>query len=308
MEFVLVVGGLVALYFGAEWLLKGAISLAKMLGMPTLLVSLVIVGFGTSMPELLVSVSAALSGSPAIALGNVVGSSTANILLILGVGALIYPMHKWDGSAPINVLIMTGVALLTLLFVQFDVIGRLPGLIMLALLSLYLFWSYKKGRADGESAVSEEVLEPVAPLKITIPQVIGGLIVLFAGAEMLVRGATSIARDFGISEAVIGLTVVAVGTSLPELATAAIAAFRRNPDIAIGNVIGSNIFNILGILGVTVVIHPISVDRHFAYFDVPVMVAASLAFTALLYFGKPIGRLVGGTLVASYAVYTALLF
>ncbi|MEJ2003275.1 MAG: calcium/sodium antiporter [Maritimibacter sp.] len=308
MDFLLVVGGLVALYFGAEWLLKGAVSLSKMFGMPTLLVSLVIVGFGTSLPELLVSLRAAYSGAPAIALGNVVGSSTANILLIIGVGALIYPMHKWDGSAPRNVLVMTAVSLLTLLLVQYDYIGRMAGFIMLAMLAIYLFWSYRRGRAEGNSAISDEVLEPIEPLKLSIPQVVGGLVVLFAGAEMLIRGATSIARDFGISEAVIGLTVVAIGTSLPELATAAIAAFKRNPDIAIGNVIGSNIFNILGILGTTVLIHPIEVDRHFAYFDVPVMVAASFVFAALLYFGKPIARFIGGALVGSYAVYIALLF
>lgn len=308
MDFIFVAGGLLALYFGAEWLLKGAVSLAKMLGMPTLLVSLVVVGFGTSLPELLVSVRAALSGAPAIALGNVVGSSTANILLILGVGALIYPMQKWDGSAPRNVVVMLGVALLTLLLVQFDEIGRVAGMLMLTLLAAYLVWSYSKSREEGVDGISEEALEPVQPLKISLPQIIGGLIVLFAGAELLIRGATSIARDFGISDAVIGLTVVAVGTSLPELATAAIAAFRRNPDIAIGNVIGSNIFNILGILGATVIIHPISVNRHFAYFDVPVMVAASLGFAALLFLGKPIGKLAGGILVGSYAIYTAMLF
>ncbi len=308
MDFLLVAGGLLALYFGAEWLLKGSVSLAKMLGMPTLLVSLVIVGFGTSVPELLVSVRAALSGAPAIALGNVVGSSTANILLIIGTGALIFPMHKWDGSAPRNVLIMLAVALLSLLLVQYDEIGRVAGIVMLAMLALYLFWSYRKGRAEGGTVIAEEVLEPVEPLKVSIPQVLGGLVVLFVGAEMLIRGATSIARDFGISDAVIGLTVVAIGTSLPELATAALAAFRRNPDIAIGNVIGSNIFNILGILGTTVLIHPIGVDPHFGRFDVPVMVAASLAFTVLLIMGKPIGRLAGATLVGCYAVYMALLF
>lgn len=308
MDFIFIAAGLVALYFGAEWLLKGAISLAKMLGMPTLLVSLVIVGFGTSMPELLVSVRAALTGSPDIALGNVVGSSTANILLIIGIGALIYPMSKWDGGAPRNVVIMTAVALLTLLLVQFDTIGRIAGLIMLALLALYLASSYRQGKREPAMEVHGEASEPVEPLKISLPQIIGGLVVLFAGAELLVRGATALARDFGISEAVIGLTVVAVGTSLPELATTAMAAFRRNPDIAIGNVIGSNIFNILGILGVTAIIAPVGVASHFAIFDVPVMVASSVVFAALLFLGKPIGRVAGALLVAAYAAYTLALF
>ncbi len=308
MDYVFILGGLVALYFGAEWLLKGSVSLAKMLGMPTLLVSLVIVGFGTSMPELLVSVRAALTGSPDIALGNVVGSSTANILLIIGTGALIYPMKKWDGSAPRNVMVMAAVSLLTLLLVQYDEIGRMAGAVMLGFLTLYLTWSYRQGRAEGNGSISEEVLEPVEPLKLSLGQVAGGLVILLIGAELLVRGASSLAREFGISEAVIGLTIVAIGTSLPELATAAIAAYRRNPDVAIGNVIGSNIFNILGILGTTAAISPVAVGPHFPTIDVPVMVAASAVFTALLIVGRPIGRIIGALLVTSYVAYIALLF
>lgn len=308
MEFALIVGGLVALYFGAEWLLKGAVSLARMLGMPTLLVSLVVVGFGTSMPELLVSVRAALSGAPDIALGNVIGSSTANILLIIGTGALIYPMHKWDGGAPRNVLVMTAVAIFTVLLVQFSTVTRTAGLLMLAFLAVYLWLSYRKGMSEPSVEIRGEASELVEPLTRSIPQVVGGLLVLFAGADMLIRGATTMARDFGISEAVIGLTVVAIGTSLPELATSAMAAFRRNPDIAIGNVIGSNIFNILGILGTTAVIEPVGVASHFATFDAPVMLAASVAFAGFLLLNRPISRVAGALLILSYAVYTALLF
>jgi cation:H+ antiporter len=308
MDFLLVAGGLIALYFGAEWLLKGSISLAQRLGLPTLIVSLVIVGFGTSMPELLVSIRAALSNAPDIALGNVVGSNIANVLLIIGASALICPMRSWDGGARKNAVIMVAISALLLLLVQLDTIGRLAGALMVGLLAIYLIWSYRNGQSGGSDEEASLEATPISPLKVTLPQIIGGLAVLFIGAELLIRGATSLARDFGISEAVIGLTVVAIGTSLPELATSIIAALRKTPDVAIGNVIGSNIFNILGILGVTAAVKPIGVSDQFAVFDVPVMLTTALVFVGLLFLGKPIGRLAGGALILAYVGYTALLF
>ncbi|MGR6466131.1 calcium/sodium antiporter [Rhizobium sp. PAMB 3182] len=306
MDFFLIAGGLVGLYFGAEWLLGGAVRIAARLGLPHLIVSLVIVGFGTSMPELLVSLRAAFAGAPDLALGNVIGSNTANILLIIGVSAAIFPMRQWDSNVRHDAIVMVLAALLVLVAVQFEYIGRLTGLIMLILLGAYLFHAYRRGRdAPNESEIDIE--SAGQRMWLSVVMVVAGLALLFGGAEMLIRGATSIARDYGVSEAVIGLTVVALGTSLPELATSVIAALKRHSDIAIGNIVGSCIFNVLCILGITAVIQPIGVASQFATFDAPVMLAATIAFAALLIFAKEIGRKAAYAMLAGYAVYIALL-
>lgn len=304
LDYLLVIGGLVGLYFGAEWLLRGAIALAQKLGIPTLIVSLVIVGFGTSMPELLVSVRAALSGSSDIALGNVVGSNTANILLIIGVCGLIFPITHWDKGVKRDTYVMIGAAVLLLGLVQFDVIGRLAGLLMTAALLAYVGYAYIQGKGSVEAIDAEDVKHEVLSGGFMTVLILGGLVTLFVGAELLVRGATSIARDFGISEAVIGLTVVAVGTSLPELATGIMSAVRKHSDIMIGNIVGSNIFNILFILGVTSIIQPISVAPRFGSFDVPVMLAVTIGFAALLLTHLGVRRIVAGAMLAGYGAYT----
>ncbi|GEO84534.1 MULTISPECIES: calcium/sodium antiporter [Alphaproteobacteria] len=306
MDYLLVAGGLVGLYFGAEWLLRGAIALAERMAIPTMLVSLVIVGFGTSVPELLVSVRAAMSGSSDISLGNVVGSNTANILLIVAVSALIHPITVWDKGVKRDSFIMMGSAVLLLALVQFDAINRVSGLFMIALLLAYIGYAYIRGLGAGErpeESLSHEQLSKV----LTGTLIAGGLATLFVGAELLVRGATSLAREFGVSEAVIGLTVVAVGTSLPELATGVMSALRRHSDIMIGNVVGSNIFNVLFILGATAIIQPISVDPRFANFDVPVMLAVTLGFAALLLTHAGVKRLTAATMLLIYAGYNVAL-
>ncbi|MBR0556156.1 calcium/sodium antiporter [Ciceribacter sp. L1K23] len=303
MDYVLVLGGLVGLYFGAEWLLRGAIALAQKLGLPTLIVSLVIVGFGTSMPELLVSVRAALSGSSDIAIGNVVGSNTANILLIIGACAMIFPITHWDKGVKRDTYVMIGASLLLLGLVQFGEIGRIVGLAMVAVLAAYLGYAYVQGKGAADEDVRHETLGPGFMALL----ILGGLATLFVGAELLVRGATSLARDFGVSEAVIGLTVVAVGTSLPELATGVMSALRKHSDIMIGNIVGSNIFNILFILGVTSVIQPIGVDPRFGMFDVPVMLVVTLGFAALLLTHVGVKRLVAAAMLVLYGAYTVAL-
>lgn len=307
MDYLLVLGGLVGLYFGAEWLLRGAIALAQRLAIPTLIVSLVIVGFGTSMPELLVSARAALSGSSDIAIGNVVGSNTANILLIIGACALIFPITHWDRGVKRDTYVMIGAAVLLLGLVQFDVIGRLAGLLMTAALFGYVAYAYIQGKGSADREPEQEVKHEVLGGAMMSLLILGGLATLFAGAELLVRGATSLARDVGISEAVIGLTVVAVGTSLPELATGIMSAVRRHSDIMIGNIVGSNIFNILFILGVTAMLQPISVDPRFGSFDVPIMLAVTVAFAALLLGNLGVRRIVAGLMLIVYAGYTVML-
>jgi len=302
----LVAVGLVALFAGGEWLVRGAVALAARLGLPTLIISLTVVGFGTSMPELLVSLRAALAGQADIALGNVVGSNTANILLIIGLSALVTPMTNWDNSVKRDAIVMVGAAIVTLALVQFGQIGLTSGLLMVAFLAAYLAFSYVAGKKAGDKGEFEEIPN-ISGLWTAIYLVLG-LAVLFGGAEALVRGATGMARVFGISEAVIGLTVVAIGTSLPELATSLVAAFRRHSDIAIGNIVGSNIFNIFGILGVTAMVTPIGVAKNFAGFDVPVMLGASLVFAVMLVAGNTIGRLFAMLLLAAYGTYLAALF
>lgn len=304
MDYILVIGGLVGLYYGAEWLLRGAIALAQKLGIPTLIVSLVIVGFGTSMPELLVSVRAALSGSSDIALGNVVGSNAANILLIIGVCGLIFPITHWDKGVKRDTYVMIGAAVLLLGLVQFDAIGRLAALLMTAVLLAYVGYAYVQGKGSVDPIGEEDVKHETLGGAFMALLILGGLATLFVGAELLVRGATSIARDFGISEAVIGLTVVAVGTSLPELATGIMSAVRKHSDIMIGNIVGSNIFNILFILGVTSLIQPISVDPRFGSFDVPVMLAVTIGFAALLLTHVGVRRIVAGAMLGLYGAYT----
>jgi cation:H+ antiporter len=316
IDIALVLASLAALFFGGEWLVRGAIALAMRIGLSPLVISLTVVGFGTSTPELLVSMRAAIAGQSDIALGNVVGSNTANILLIIGLSALIAPMRNWDATVKRDAYVMLAVAVITLGLVQLSVIGRLAGLIMLGALAAYLATAYLVGRRTHSDAASahDASLAPAGPSIPALPGIATaglltvGLALLFVGAEMLVRGATGLARDAGISEAVIGLTIVAVGTSLPELATSLVAAFRRHSDVAIGNVVGSNIFNILGILGITAIVTPVGVGANFAQFDVPVMLVATLVFAGLLLFGKSIGRVTALALLGAYAVYTVTLF
>lgn len=312
-DLVLVAAGLVLLFVGGEGLVRGSVSIAERLGISKLLIGLVIVGFGTSTPELLVSVNAAIDGVPEIALGNVVGSNIANILLIVGVAALITPVLGWDRTAVRESLVMAGVSVLALVLVQGDVISRFAGIAMLAILGTYLFSSYvMEKRSRGAKAYSEEADEfadtPISNPWLSLGLVIGGIVALMFGADMLVEGAVNIARDFGVPDAVIGLSLVAIGTSLPELATAIVAALKRHSDVVLGNVIGSNIFNILAILGVTVVIQPIDVSARFSTIDAPLMLGASLLLVALLFAAPKIGRAWGGAMLASYVGYMIFLF
>jgi cation:H+ antiporter len=304
LDYLFVAGGLVGLYFGAEWLLRGAIAVAQKLAIPTLIVSLVIVGFGTSMPELLVSVRAALTGSSDIALGNVVGSNTANILLIIGACALIFPITHWDKGVKRDTYVMIGAAVLLLGLVQFTSIGRIAGLLMVIALIAYIGYAYVQGKSSMEELADDEVKHETLSGGFMALLILGGLATLFVGAELLVRGATNLARDFGVSEAVIGLTVVAVGTSLPELATGIMSALRKHSDIMIGNIVGSNIFNILFILGVTSVLQPIAVAPRFGEFDVPVMLGVTIGFAFLLLSHLGVRRLTAGAMLVAYVGYT----
>ncbi|MDF1607240.1 calcium/sodium antiporter [Hoeflea sp. YIM 152468] len=306
LQFLALAAGLALLTGGAEYLVRGAISLANRLGMPPLLIGLTVVGFGTSMPELLVSLQAALSGSPAIAVGNVVGSNTANILLILGVAAMISPIAARIPNLNRDLVMMLMAALVILGLGYWGVATFWSGLAMFAALVGYLAWVTHSDRQRMTEEEAELALK-IAGWKEAL-FIVGGLAALFLGADMLIDAATVIARSFGISEAVIGLTIVAIGTSLPELATSVVAAFRRHAEVALGNVVGSNIFNILGTLGITAMVVPVPIEHSMASFDIPFMLAVSVALIALVLIAGRISRGAGIAMVALYASYIIWLF
>ena len=300
VDYLYILTGLVGLFLGGESLVRGSVSIAQQMSISPLVIGLTVVGFGTSTPELLVSVQAALRGVPDIAVGNIVGSNIANILLIVGLTALVWPIRVAAASVRRDVAFMIGSAVLLVPLFALGEIGRAAGLTLVAGLLFYLGWTFAASRQDKAEENGD-----VAPtsLVVSLLWVAFGLVALLFGARFLVEGAVSLARGFGVSEAFIGLTIVAVGTSLPELATSLVAAFRRQSDIAIGNVIGSNIFNVLGILGATALIAPIAVAGRFLTFDLPVMIAVSLVLIGLLLTRPQIGRGAGALMLLGYAVY-----
>lgn len=311
---LLVAGGLVLLALGGELLVRGAVGMAARLGISPLLAGLTIVGFGTSAPELATSVQAALAGSPGIAVGNVVGSNIANILLILGLSALILPLSVNPASFQRDSIALGGSALLATGAVLLGVIGPLVGIVLLACLVGYLWWAYKSESAapcpEGERH-EHEAADVAVPPK-TGPLVLGAMIVAglaaaIFGAGWLVDGAVVLASAAGVSEAVIGLTVVAIGTSLPELIACIVAVLRKHEDVALGNVVGSNIYNLCGILGVTSIIQPIEVPAEIAAFDIWVMLGVTALLIVQLRSGWRLSRIEGALLVALYAGYSLLL-
>ena len=311
---LLLVFGLALLTVGGEALIRGALAAARRLGVSPLLSGLLIVGFGTSMPELVVSVDAALSQRPDIAIGNVVGSNICNILLILGLSALLAPMTVQPLALRRDAVTMVAVTVAFILLAGAGKLGRLDAVLFLAGLTAYLLWAYRTETAHdvpaGElhRAESEELtVLPGSPLFI-IAAIAGGLALLVGGSRMLIIGAVGIAESLGLSEAVIGLTLVAVGTSLPELTISVIAALRRHADVAVGNVLGSNIFNVLGILGVSALVQPLPVNARILQFDQWVMLASAVLLIVFLYTGRRLSRREGGVLLLGYGAYLGLCF
>ena len=300
MDYIYVIAVLIGLFFGGEALVRGSVGIARRMAIPPLLIGLTVVGFGTSTPELLVSVDAALRGAPDIAIGNIVGSNIANMLLIVGVTCLVWPIAVSGSTLRRDTAVMViGVLALVPIFAIGEM-GRFAGGLLVTGLASYLIWAYLQ---PGDAALEDIDAQPPVSAWVSVLWVVGGLAVLMFGARFLVDGSVSIARGFGVSEAFIGLTIVAVGTSLPELSTSVIAAFRRQSEIAIGNIVGSNIFNVLGILGITALIKPIPVADRFLNFDLPIMIMVSFILTILLLTRPVIGRKVGLAGLAGYAVY-----
>ncbi len=303
VDMMLVLGGLVALVVGGDLLVRGAVAVALRAGLSPFVIGVTLVGFGTSVPELMTSLIAAFEGLPGIALGNVVGSNIANILLILGLSAVIAALPgeaflRRDG------LVMLAVTGLCATLMWTGTVGRLAGVVCLAVLAVYLTLTLRSGQSTTPE-VGQDV--PPPPVWRGAGLFLAGLIGVMFGARFLVDGASDIARAFAVSDAVIGLTIVAVGTSLPELVTSVIAARKGQGEIAIGNVIGSNIFNVLGILGITAVVHPLSVPPEMLGLTLWVFLAAALAPAAVLVLRGRLALGAGVGFVAAYVAYTLAL-
>ncbi|MCS7058951.1 MAG: calcium/sodium antiporter [Meiothermus sp.] len=306
LNLLLIALGVVLLYFGGEALVKNAVVLARSWGVSTMVVGLTVVAFGTSSPELAASLAAALSGSPAIALGNVVGSNILNILLILGLTALIQPIRTQALFIKREMPILIGTTALLFPMVYFDgQIGRGEGILLLLLLGLYIWFLFRDGEesAEVQQEFDQEYGRPSQASWKSYLGVVLGLVLLGVGARVLTKGSVALAQALGVPELVIGLTVVALGTSLPEVAASITAALRHEPDIALGNIVGSNIFNILGILGATASVAPISLPWESVARDAWVMLGASLLLWPFLATGLRLGRREGGVFLGLYALY-----
>ncbi|MCP3129502.1 calcium/sodium antiporter [Shewanella sp. KJ2020] len=300
-----IIGGFIILTLGAEALVRGASSIALRLGITPLVIGLTIVAFGTSAPELAVSVKSALAGNSGIALGNVIGSNIVNIGLILAITALIRPIEVQSQMVKRDIPLMILASMLFWGLLLDGELSLIDGAVLLSLMVGYLVFSYisSKNTTDADGEVIEE--GPKNPL-LSMLFIAVGIGMLVGGGILFVDGAVDLAKVFGVSEVIIGLTIVAIGTSMPELVTSVIAAFKGQSDIAIGNIVGSNVFNILGILGVTAIVHPVSA-LGFQPLDFIVMLALAIVVLPFAWSGYKIGRRRGAVLLFSYIGYTSYL-
>ena len=309
---IYLVVGFVLLVWSADRLVAGASALARNFGISALVVGVTIVGFGTSAPEMVVSALASLEGNPSLAIGNALGSNIANIGLILGLTGLIYPMAVERAAVRREIPLLAAVTLLTAILMIDGAFSRLDGIILAAGLAGFLFSMLLRGRSSASmDAATEALLSEISeamPTRKAVLWTVVGLIVLPLSAQLLVDGAVGLAGLMGVSDAVIGLTVVALGTSLPELAAAVASALRKEDDLCIGNILGSNLFNLLGVLGIAALIHPMTIEPILIQRDLPVMAGIFLALAAMGYFFGRIGRLGAAFLLLSYVVYQIVVF
>lgn len=294
--------GIALLMVGGDALVRGAIALGLKIGLSATLISMTVVAFGTSAPELVISVEAAITGSPDIALGNVVGSNIANTLLIVGVPALILSLDTRGKELRRSYTLMLAATIVFSAFALTGFISRFAGIVLLACLVAVLYYSYKKSLQEGGETLEED---PLKSWKI-VAILIFGIAALPLGAHLLIEGARGVALHFGLSEAAIGLTVVALGTSLPELAASTAAAWRGRTDVALGNVIGSNMLNLLLVIGTTAAISPLVVSETFLTVDIPLMIIITLMLAPFLIWHIRIGKRAGLILIACYAAFSVL--
>ena len=308
-EFGFAILGLVILLLAGDILVKGAVNLALRFGIPALIVSLTVVAFGTSAPELLISVQSVIEGVPGLALGNVVGSNTANILMVLGIPALIAGLDRASDTRR-DYLMMMGASLVFVILCFMGPLQLWHALVLLAIFAIIMAFTVRTALAHRKADDDDDDLDEADPdmegWKIGLFLVLG-IAGLPIGASVLIDSATEIAATYGVSDEIIGLTLVAVGTSLPELATTVMAAFRRQTDVALGNVIGSNLFNLVLIMGIAGLFGTIPVDRDFLVLDLWVMLAASAVLAPFVFLRLPMGRLTGLAFSALYAGYIVVL-
>lgn len=308
--------GLLGLIFGGEFLVRGATRLAATLGIPSIIIGLTVVAFGTSAPELAVSLQAAFKGSADIAIANVVGSNIFNTLGILGLSALISPLLVHSQMIKREIPFMIAISILLWLFSYNNILSSFEGITLITILAIYLFWlvreALEKKKEDRElqQESEQEFSTNDKSTKTTLISAvlfITGLVIIMIGADKLVMGASDLARSLGVSDAVIGLTIVSIGTSLPEIVASAIATYKGERDIAIGNVIGSNIFNILCILGITTTVQELNISDTLVRIDIPFMIGVSLLTLGFFKRGLKLSRKVGVFYILLYTAYTVFL-
>ncbi|MGD2154462.1 MAG: calcium/sodium antiporter [Gemmatimonadales bacterium] len=313
MDYIQFFGGLIYLLMGGDLLVRGAVALARRAQVTPLMVALTVVSFGTSVPELVVTIQAVLAGYPGMAIGNVVGSNIANVLLVAGAPAVVYPLICDRVVERRNAAIMLVVSVVFYALCLLGDLDRLAGVILLlglALLTGYTVWSARRDRLQiAAPPAMEWVLGLPSRTWMIVLFIVIGAAALPVGGWLMVGAAIEVSMRFGVSEAFIGLTVVAVGTSLPELATAFVAVFRRETEVAVGTLTGSCVFNIVGIMGLAALVSPspIPVPIGFSSLDLPVMLAAALALTFLVWYRRVIGRVAGIAMVAGYVAYLVVL-
>ncbi len=295
--------GTILLYYGAEWIVKSSVSLAEKFRLSPLVVGLTVVAFGTSLPELVVSLKAAISGSSTIAIGNVIGSNVANVGLVLGLSSLIFPVTIHFERSRRDLFIYLGVTVIFIYFIMNGLISRGEGVILFVGIVAYTWMciSHPSGRV-------ESVESTTSSMKIVLAIFFLGCIALYFGSNYFVEGAIGIATKLGVSKAVIGMSVVAFGTSLPELATSVIAAFRKESAISVGNIVGSNLFNILSVLGIVAIIHPLDSPTNILNLEIPFMVGYGLVLIPLGLMKQPISRISSIGLITGYVLFILLLF
>ncbi len=316
MAYLFLILGLATLIVGGEFLVNGAVGIAKKAHISSLVIGMTVISFGTSAPELIVSIKAALSGNPEIAIGNVIGSNIANLALVLGITVIIFPIVVDRNSKIIDWPMMMLASILFFVFALYFgdgyVITRIEGVILFTILLSFIIFLITKSRKQTKKlkAKSSSEIEDNAAKKVNLWKALSslliGLIGLYFGAEWLLSSAVELARNFGMSDAVIGVTVIAFGTSVPELVTSAVAAFKKETDISIGNLIGSNLFNIMAVIGITAIVKPIHVGAESINYHMIWMLAIAFALLPLMVIGKKLGRTKGFMLFGTYVVYITL--
>ena len=309
MMYLQVIGGFIVLLVAAEAMVRGAVILAEKMGISPMVIGMTVVAFGTSAPELVVSLDAALGGSAGLAIGNIVGSNIANVWLILGAACLVTPILAKPGALKRDVAMLIGGSLLFVALCSMGELGLLAGVVLLIVFAAFIFTSYARGKDDPD--VIKEQMEELEDLEKGIPKnlpvallaTVAGIVGLAFGADLLVEGGAEIAKSFGVSDEVIGLTLFAFGTSLPELAASVVAAYRGHPDVAIGNIIGSNIFNMLLVGGVVAMVAGLPVPGQVLIFDNWIMLLAVAMLIPVLLGGMKLNRAYAGVFLVLYCAY-----